>query len=197
MLNKEINLILHNACQTCHLLSISTATPSVSVFIASVGSSHSLPAPVSSPGHYIHYRQTNLPKTLLFSWNILWHFSISYLSDVLPQASLVIQPQFTYCCSPKCILSFQPPCLPMPFLSTISSFYASVFYSLPRKYSGPALMKGWQGKWSGENYGTTSVSHKSIIWLTYLKTDWLTDLDLEKILLEFFQEYFYKNSRFH
>jgi hypothetical protein len=41
------------------------------------------------------------------------------------------------------------------------------------------------------------VNHKSIIWLTYLKTDWLTDLDLEKILLEFFQEYFYKNSRFH
>ena len=27
--------------------------------------------------------------------------------------------------SSKCILSFQPPCLPMPFLSTISSFYAS------------------------------------------------------------------------
>lgn len=61
--------------------------------------------------------------------------------------------------SSKCILLFQPPCLPMPFLST----YASVFYSLPRKHSGPALMKGWQGKRSGENYGITSVSHKSII----------------------------------
>ena len=40
LLNKEINFTLHNACQTCHLLSISTATPSVSAFIASVGSSH-------------------------------------------------------------------------------------------------------------------------------------------------------------
>lgn len=143
--------------------------------------SHSFPAPVSSPGHYTYYHQTNFPKTLLFSWHfLLWHFSISYLSDLLPQAPLKIQPQFiylnfTYCCSPKCILSFQPPCLPMPFLSTISSFYASLFYSLPRKYSEPALMKGWQGKLSGENYGTTSVSHKSIIWLTCLKTDGLTD----------------------